>query len=112
MLYDFLTLYTKLPHSELKSKLSSIGDFASKGGGKLILDCFIMVQHTGGENKRGLGFNKTSLKTAINHWIENFYFNDGNMTMKQAFDIPMQINPVLFWAIPMRKINVITNFFW
>ena len=42
-----------------------------------------MVQYTGGKIKGGLGFSKTSLKTAINRFIENCYFNVGNMTTKQ-----------------------------
>ena len=42
-----------------------------------------MVQYTGGKIKGGLGLSKTSLKTAINRFIENCYFNVGNMTTKQ-----------------------------
>lgn len=44
-----------------------------------------MVYHTGKETKEGLGlgFSKTLLKTAINYLIQNYHYNDENMTMKQ-----------------------------
>ena len=48
------------------------------------------------KTKRGLVFNKTSLKIAINHLIENCYFNVGTFTTKQSFGIPMGINPAPF----------------
>ena len=36
----------------------------------------------GGKNKFwGTGFSKTSLKTAVNHLIENYYLDTGNVTM-------------------------------
>ena len=41
---------------------------------------------------------KTWLKTAINYLIEDCYFNIGNVTMKQATGIPMEIEPAPFWA--------------
>ena len=45
-----------------------------------------------------LRMNQTSFKTAINHLIKNCYFNVGNMTMKQAMSIPVEIDPAPFWA--------------
>ena len=42
--------------------------------------------------------NQTSFKTAINHLTKNCYFNVGNMTMKQAMSIPVEIDPAPFWA--------------
>ena len=43
-----------------------------------------------------VGFSKSSLKTAINHLIENCCFNDGNFTIKQTTGIPMRIEPASF----------------
>lgn len=40
-----------------------------------------------GKTKEGLGFSKSSLKTAIHHLIENCCFKFGNVTMKQAIGI-------------------------
>ena len=51
--YDFLTLYTKLPHDKLKSKLSSVVGFPFKMGKKLLLEHLIIVQHTGGRKQKG-----------------------------------------------------------
>ena len=47
-----------------------------------------------------VGFSKSSLKTAINHLIENCCFNDGNFTIKQTTGIPMRIEPASVWANP------------
>ena len=65
-----------------------------------------MTYHTGEENKSnksrgggGVGFCKISLKRAINHLIENRYFNVGNVIMKQGISIPMGIEPAPFWVI-------------
>ena len=52
----------------------------------------------GKKTKGGRGFRKTLLKTAINHLIENCYFNIWNVTIKQAIDISMGIDPAPFWA--------------
>ena len=38
------------------------------------------------------------LKTALNHLIENCYFNVGNVTTKQELGIWMGIEPAPFWA--------------
>ena len=45
---------------------------------------------SGKKSKGGLGFSKTSLETAMNHLIENYYLNAENVTMKQAIGIPNQ----------------------
>lgn len=45
-----------------------------------------------------LCLNRTLHIPANNHLIENFYFNVGNMIMKQSVGIPMEINPALFCA--------------
>ena len=55
------------------------------------------MEHTGGR-KKWFGFSKTSLKTAVNYLVENCYFNDGNVAMKQAICIPMRIDTAPFWA--------------
>ena len=96
-MYVFSILYTKLPHDKLKSKLSSIVDFAFKWGDKT----FIRLSHNsaaywGKKTKGGLSFSKTLLKRAINHLIENCYFNVGNVAIKQAIGIPMGIDQAPF----------------
>ena len=87
-----------LPHDKLKSKLSPIVDFDFKGGDKtFIRSSNSGAAYWGNKITGGLGFNKTSLKTVLNHLIENCYFNSGSMTIKQAIAIPMGIDTILFW---------------
>ena len=93
------TLYTKLPHDKLKSKLYFIVDFGFKGGDKT----FIILSNNGvgkwvKKTKGRLGFSKSSLKRAVNHLIENCHFNVGNVKMKHTNGIPMGIDPAPFWA--------------
>ena len=51
------------------------------------------------ENKKGLGFSKALINTAINHLIGNCYFNVGFVTIKKTMRIPMGIDLARFWAI-------------
>ena len=97
--YDFSSLYTKLPHHQLKEKISSIIDFVFKGGNK----SFIRISKNGkaswGKKSKGIvGFTKASLKATVNYLIENCYFTVGNITMRQCIGIPMGIDPAPFWA--------------
>ena len=97
--HDISTLCTKLLHYKLKSKLSFIVDFVFKGGVKTIIRLSKSVAaYWGKKAKGGLGFSKSSLKTAINHLIENCYFNVGNVSMKQAVGIPIGIDSAQFCA--------------
>ena len=113
---SILTLYTKLAYDKLKSKLSSIVDFAFKGDHETILSNN-SVAYWGRKTKEWLGFNKISLRTAINNLIEKCYFNVGNVTMKQEIDIPMGLVPAPFWVNLSlysydEKTHASTNFFW
>ena len=55
------------------------------------------VAYCGKKAKEGLGFSKTSVKTAINLLIGNCYFNVANVTMKYEIGIPRRIDPAPFW---------------
>ena len=97
--YDFSTLYTKLPHEKLISRLSQLVDFVFDGGDK----SYIRLSPNGvafwGKKTRGkVGFSKSSLKIALKHLIQNSFFIVGNLTMRQAIGIPMGIDPAPFWA--------------
>ena len=67
-----------------------------------------MIERTewGRKQKQNLVLAKhLCLVTAINHFIENCYFNVGNATVKQATDIPLGIDLALvlgksFFYIP------------
>ena len=96
--YDFSTLYTKLPHDKLISRLARVIDLVFKGGDKM----YIRVAENGcafwSKIKKGVCFTKASLKQALSHLIESCYFNVGNLVMRQAIGIPMGIDPAPFWA--------------
>ena len=97
--YDFSTLYTKLPHEKLISRLSQVVDFVFDGGDK----AYIRLSPNGvafwGKRVRGkIGFSKSSLIIALKHLIQNSFFIVGNSTMRQAIGIPMGIDPAPFWA--------------
>ena len=93
---DFSTLYKKLPHDKLKSKLSSIVDFAFKGGKKLVRLSNNGATYWGKKANGGFGFSKSSIKTAINHLIEDCFFNVGIVIIKQAVGITIEIDPPPF----------------
>ena len=62
-LFDFLRLYKKLPHDKLKSKISSIVDYAFKGRDKTFFKLFNNgAAYWGKKTKEGLRFSKASLK--------------------------------------------------
>ena len=92
---------------KLRSKLSSIVDFAFKGGNKTLIRLSNNgMTHWRMETKGGLGFGKISLKTAINHLIPNSYFYVGNMTMKES-GIPMESTlsrfGQIFFCVAVKK---------
>ena len=57
-----------------------------------------------------------SLKIAINHLLENCYFNIGSVIVTQSIDISMGIDPPTlfksFCAFLERRIHIATNLFW
>ena len=96
--YNFLRLYTKLPHDKLNSKLLSVADFAFKGRDETL----IRLSNNGAEYRGKqiwgeLGFSKTSVEKAIHYLIENCYFNVENMTVKPAIGMPTGNDPASFW---------------
>ena len=97
--YDFSTLYTKLPHDKLIEKLLLLIDFVFEGGNKTFIKISKNGKATWGKKvKNGIGFTKSSLKTAVKHLIENCFFSVGNIILQQIIGIPMGIDPAPFWA--------------
>ena len=95
--YDFSTLYTKIPHSDLINRLSKIISFVFEGGDAK----YVNISETGyaswGRSRSKTYFSQSSLKIAVKHLIQNCYFTVGNITMRQAIGIPMGIDPAPFW---------------
>ena len=96
MTYDVSTLYTKLPHDKLNSKLSLIITLLVmllKEGAKLLLDYLIILEYTGRKKQMG-----NLVITTVNHLIENCYFIVGKVTLKQAIGIQMGVDHAPSWA--------------
>ena len=97
MTYDVSTLYTKLPHDKLNSKLSLIITLLVmllKEGAKLLLDYLIILEYTGRKKQMG-----NLVITTVNHLIENCYFIVGKVTMKQVIGIQMGVDHAPSWEI-------------
>ena len=103
--FDFSTLYTKLPHSDLVRVLGEIIDLVFSGGrktesgnrryitvqGKL---CYFTQQKHGQQS-----FTKNQVKMLVKHLIFETYFQIGNMLFRQCVGIPMGIDPAHFGQI-------------
>ena len=82
-----MTLYTKLPHDKLKSKLSSIVNFTCNWGYKTLIR--LSKNGTAYWVKTKGDLVLVDFVTVINHLIENCYFNVGKVTMKLSLGIPI-----------------------
>ena len=96
--FDFSTLYTKLPHSDLINVLKYIIDFVFQGGNKKYIDFSRNTAFWSHKPKHLNFFTKTSLKRAVEHLITCCYFEVGNKIVLQTIGIPMGIDPAPFWA--------------
>ena len=96
--FDFSTLYTKLPHSDLIRVLNSLIDFVFDGGTRNYLG--FNEHSTFWRNKRSgkQYFSKQRLKAVVKHLIISTYFEVGNLLIRQSIGIPMGIDPAPFWA--------------
>ena len=82
--FDFSTLYTKLPHTDLIRVLNELLDFVFNGGGKTEsgnrkyltvrgVSCYFTRQKHGPDS-----FTKNQIKMLVKHLILNTYFQVGN----------------------------------
>lgn len=102
--YDFSTLYTKLPHTDLLRILNKIIDKTFKGGKNKneINKKFLTIN---GERsywtrkKHGKNSYKIDeVKLLMKELITKSYFQVGNLVFRQRIGIPMGIDPAPFWA--------------
>ena len=97
--YDFSTLYTNIPHSDLTEKLDKIIDIAFEGGkSKYIRVNDTRVYWSNYKSKTITYFNKNSLKKIVAHLISESYFSVGNITLIQNIGIPMGLCPAPHFA--------------
>ena len=80
-----------------------------------------MVQHIVGENIKRLWFSKLSIQTTLSRWRDSYGFKVRNGTILEPIEVPLEIDQATFWEtcfsvkkknyFPVKKKNVITNFF-
>lgn len=106
--YDFSTLYTKIPHKELKFVLNELIDFCFNG----CPDSKIRINNNkaswfhppedgkkrSGKTPDGVFWNKQQVKNAIGYLLDNCYFSIGTSIFKQQIGIPMGSDPSPFMA--------------
>ena len=102
--FDFSTLYTKLPHSDLIRVLNDLIDLVFNGGGKTDsgnrkyltvngTSCYF-TRHKHGNDS----YTKNQIKMLVKHLILETYFQIGDMLFRQCIGIPMGIDSAPFWA--------------
>ena len=96
--YDFSTLYTKIPHDDLISRLKKLINFTFDAGDAKFVKISQRGDASWSKNRTKTCFSKNSLGIAVKHLIKNCYFTVGNITMRQSIGIPMGIDPAPFWA--------------
>ena len=97
--FDFLTLYTKIPHEQLLKVLNDMIDFCFKGGNHQFISVTKFGAKWVGQNRPGATiFTKSSLKNATKYLIENCFFKLGSKIFKQIIGIPMGSDPAPFFA--------------
>ena len=90
--FDFSTLYTKIPLSDLKEKLKAVVDKAFKGG----TNQYIRVSNnfaTWNNSQKGDVFSKLRVFRLIDLVVDYSYFKMGNRIFRQQIGIPMGIDP-------------------
>ena len=96
--YDFSTLYTNIPHTDLLVELDKIIDFVFDGGKCKYIGLNSSKAFWCSSKRAKTIFTRSSLKLAVKHLICESYFVIGNKMLIQTIGIPMGIDPAPFWA--------------
>jgi len=97
--FDFSTLYTKIPHNELKKVMSEICDFCFQGGGNDLLS----ISSSGArwvtkKDKASLKFTRELFTEGLSYLMDNCFFTFGELIFRQVIGIPMGSDPAPFMA--------------
>ena len=97
--FDFSTLYTKIPHNELKKVMNEICDFCFQGGGNDLLS----ISSSGArwvtkKDKASLKFTRELFKEGLSYLMDNCFFTFGELIFRQVIGIPMGSDPAPFMA--------------
>ena len=90
--YDFSTLYTKIPLSDLKEKLKMVVEKAFKGG----TNQYIRVSKFNAnwsKSQKGEPYDKQRIFNLIDLVVDYSFFKMGNNIFRQKIGIPMGVDP-------------------
>ena len=89
--WDFFTLYTSLPHAQLKNQLHDLLErvFYTKGKSFIATNSFCTFWTTDRMSMRHTYFSCRELGLAIDFLIDNIYIRFGNSVFRQVIGIPM-----------------------
>ena len=98
--YDFSTLYTNIPHTDLINKLNEIIDIVFAGGPNkhITVDEYGASWTNKVNSNKTTVLNKDTLKRITSHLIKESFFKVGNKVFKQHIGIPMGLDPSPFFA--------------
>ena len=98
--YDFSTLYTNIPHTDLINKLNEIIDIVFAGGPNkhITVDEYGASWTNKANSKKTTVLNKDTLKRITSHLIKESFFKVGNKVFKQHIGIPIGLDPNPFPA--------------
>ena len=95
--YDFTSLYTKIPHSNLIANLEWYIDLAFRGSnkrGKKYISIYSQSANWVSSYHEGTcAFDANNFKTLIKFLINNAYFVCGDKILRQKIGIPMGLDP-------------------
>ena len=112
--WDFSTLYTSLPHAQLKKQLHDLLErvFNTKGKSFIATNNFRTFWANDKTSTRYTYFSCRELGLAIDFLIDNIYVRFGSSVFRQVIGIPMGTNSALLLAdlfLPQGEIRCFGN---
>jgi len=96
--YDFSTLYTKIPHTELIKVLNELVDFTFNNKNRQYLSVTKSANWVTGKVAVKKLYTVEKVKPIVQKLIESSYFTVGNILFRQMIGIPMGSDPAPFFA--------------
>ena len=91
--FDFSTLYTALPHAEIKKKFSKIFQKVFVREGKQFINVnFHKAYFSNKQNNRGCSFRITDLMETLEFILANIFVKFGDKLFKQVIGIPIGLD--------------------
>ena len=91
--YDFSTLYTALPHNEIKRKFNEIFKKVFDREGKMFINVnYSKTYFSNAENRNGSSFRLSDMNEILNFILGNIYVKFGIDIYKQVIGIPIGLD--------------------